>query len=57
MGMTMLRISKCFIADESGATAIEYGMIAAGVAGAVVAVIVGLGTKVNTMWQTVLSAL
>ncbi len=53
----MLRISKCFIADESGATAIEYGMIAAGVAGAVVAVIVGLGTKVNTMWQTVLSAL
>ena len=36
-----------FIADESGATAIEYGLIAAGIALAIIAVVNGLGTNLN----------
>ncbi|MGH6741787.1 MAG: Flp family type IVb pilin [Bradyrhizobium sp.] len=34
-----------FLADESGATAIEYGLIAAAIALAIIALINGLGTK------------
>lgn len=37
-----------FVKDESGATAIEYGLIAAGIALAVIAVVNGIGTKLNT---------
>ena len=37
-----------FIADETGATAIEYGIIAAGVAAAIAAVVFGLGSSVKT---------
>jgi pilus assembly protein Flp/PilA len=40
-------IIKTFIADESGATAIEYGLIAAGIALAIIAVVNGLGTNLN----------
>jgi pilus assembly protein Flp/PilA len=36
-----------FVADESGATAIEYGLIAAGIALAIIAVVNGLGTNLN----------
>ena len=39
-------VSK-FVADESGATAIEYGLIAAGIALAIIAVVNGLGTNLN----------
>jgi pilus assembly protein Flp/PilA len=39
-------VSK-FISDESGATAIEYGLIAAGIALAIIAVVNGLGTNLN----------
>jgi pilus assembly protein Flp/PilA len=38
---------KKFIADESGATAIEYGLIAAGISLAIIAVVNGLGTNLN----------
>jgi pilus assembly protein Flp/PilA len=41
----------------SGATAIEYSMIAAGVALAIVASITSLGATVDGMWDSVLSAL
>ena len=38
-----------FVKDESGATAIEYGLIAAGISVAIIAVVVnGIGTKLNT---------
>ena len=37
-----------FVKDESGATAIEYGLIAAGISVAIIAVVNGLGTKLNT---------
>ena len=36
---------KKFIRDESGATAIEYGLIAAGIAVAIITVVQGLGTS------------
>ena len=39
---------KQFLADESGATAIEYGLIAAGIALAIIAVVNGLGSNNNT---------
>ena len=37
-----------FAKDESGATAIEYGLIAAGIALAIIATVNGLGSKLNT---------
>lgn len=40
-------IFNTFIADESGATAIEYGLIAAGISLAIIAVVNGLGTNLN----------
>ena len=36
-----------FVKDESGATAIEYGLIAAGISVAIIAVVQGLGTKLS----------
>lgn len=42
-----------FLKDESGATAIEYGLIAAGIAVAVIAVVNGLGTKLNTRFNSI----
>ena len=36
-----------FVKDESGATAIEYGLIAAGIALAIIAVVNGLGSNLN----------
>ncbi len=36
-----------FMNDDSGATAIEYGLIAAGISVAIIAVVNGLGSKVN----------
>jgi pilus assembly protein Flp/PilA len=37
-----------FVKDESGATAIEYGLIAAGISLAIIAAVNGLGTTLNT---------
>ncbi len=46
-----------FVKDESGATAIEYGLIAAGSSIAIIAVVNGLGTKLNTVFGSVSSQL
>ncbi len=46
-----------FIAAQRGATAIEYALIATGIAMALVAIVASLGTKVNTMWSSVATAL
>ena len=43
----MKTIVSRFLKDESGATAIEYGLIAAGISVAIIAVVNGLGTKLN----------
>jgi pilus assembly protein Flp/PilA len=42
-----------FVKDESGATAIEYGLIAAGIAVAIVAVVQALGTNLQSTFSTV----
>ncbi len=42
-----------FVKDESGATAIEYGLIAAGISLAIIAVVNGLGTNLNTKFTTI----
>jgi pilus assembly protein Flp/PilA len=39
--------------DESGATAIEYGLIAAGLSIAITTVVNGLGTKLNTKFTSI----
>lgn len=41
----MAKLLRCFLKDESGATAIEYGLIAAGIAVAIIAVVQGVGTN------------
>jgi pilus assembly protein Flp/PilA len=46
-----------FLADESGATAIEYGLIAAGISLAIIAVVNGLGTNLNTKFTAVNNSL
>lgn len=42
-----------FWRDESGATAIEYGMIAALIAVAIITVIQTVGTKLNTAFTSI----
>jgi pilus assembly protein Flp/PilA len=46
-----------FLKDDSGATAIEYSLIAAGIALAIIAVVNGLGTKLNTKFSSISSQL
>jgi pilus assembly protein Flp/PilA len=50
-------ITTKFWADESGATAIEYGLIAAGISLAIIAVVNGLGTTLSTKFSTVNTSL
>ena len=49
----MKNLVSRFIKDESGATAIEYGLIAAGISVAIIAVVNGLGTKLNTAFTSI----
>ena len=46
-----------FLRDESGATAIEYGLIAAGISVAIITVVQSLGSNLNTTFTSVSSAL
>lgn len=48
---------KKFLSNESGATAIEYGLIAAGISLAIIAVVNGLGTSLNTQFTSISSSL
>jgi len=50
-------VLKKFLKDEAGATAIEYGLIAAGIAVAIIAVTKGLGSKLNTTFTSIQGAL
>jgi pilus assembly protein Flp/PilA len=52
-----MRLIVRFLKDETAATAIEYGLIATGIAVAIIPVITGLGTKLKTTFSTVQSAL
>jgi pilus assembly protein Flp/PilA len=42
-----------FLTDESGATAIEYGLIAAGISVAIIATVNALGTQLNTTFSSI----
>ena len=46
-----------FLSDESGTTAIEYALIAAGISVAIAATLTNVGSSVTNMWQTVRNAL
>jgi pilus assembly protein Flp/PilA len=48
---------KKFFWDESGATAIEYGLIAAGISVAIIAVVQGVGSSLNTTFTSISTAL
>jgi pilus assembly protein Flp/PilA len=48
-----MRMVIGFLKDESGATAIEYGLIAAGISVAIISVVKGLGTKLNSTLSSV----
>ena len=42
-----------FVKDDSAATAIEYGLIAAGISVAIIAVVNGLGSSLNAKFNTI----
>ena len=46
-----------FMSDESGATAIEYGLIAAGISLAIIAAVNGLGTNLSDRFTSINSSL
>ena len=51
------RLIPRFLADQSGATAIEYCLIAAGISIVIVTVVNGLGTQLNNKYALVSTAL
>jgi pilus assembly protein Flp/PilA len=53
----MRSLLRRFWLDEKGATAIEYGLIAAGIALAIIAIVNGLGTRLNTKFTAINSSL
>ena len=52
-----LRHVIAFLRDERAATAIEYGLIATGIAVAIIPVITGVGSKTKTVFTTIQAAL
>jgi pilus assembly protein Flp/PilA len=52
-----MRLIVRFFKDESAATAIEYALIATGIAVAIIPVLAGLGTKVKSTFSSISSAL
>jgi pilus assembly protein Flp/PilA len=56
-GGTVKKIVAKFWADQSGATAIEYGLIAAGISLAIIAAVNGLGSTLNTKFSSINSSL
>jgi pilus assembly protein Flp/PilA len=54
---TIVPLVLRFMRDDGGATAIEYAMIASGIAVAIATTIVTLGSSVNGLYGTVLTAM
>lgn len=52
-----MKIIARFLNDETAATAIEYGLIAAGIALAIIAAVNGLGAKLNARFSSINSSL
>ena len=55
--MTMKTFISQFMSDESGATAIEYGLIAALIAVVIIAAVTALGTNISTQFTKVATAI
>jgi pilus assembly protein Flp/PilA len=55
--LVMKNLIARFVKDESGATAIEYGLIAAGIALAIIATVNGLGTNLNAKFTSINTSL
>jgi pilus assembly protein Flp/PilA len=53
----MKQLIHNFWEDQSGATAIEYGLIAAGISLAIIAIVNGIGTNLNTKYTAINSSL
>jgi pilus assembly protein Flp/PilA len=53
----MNKLFARFLNDQSGATAIEYGLIAAGISIAIITVVNGLGSTLNTKFTDINSSL
>jgi len=53
----MTALATRFLKDESGATAIEYGLIAAGISVAIIAVVNNLGSKLKSTFTAISSQL
>ena len=53
----MKALFKRFLNDQTGATAIEYGLIAAGISVTIIVVVTGIGTQLNTAFASVNSQL
>jgi pilus assembly protein Flp/PilA len=51
-----MRSLRDFVRDDGGATAIEYALIASGIAAAIAAVVMTMGTSVQGMYQSVANA-
>jgi pilus assembly protein Flp/PilA len=52
-----MRLILKFLRDQTGATAIEYGLIAAGISLAIIGVIDGMGSKLNTKFASLNTSL
>jgi pilus assembly protein Flp/PilA len=50
-------IFERFLTDETGATAIEYGLIAAGISIAIIVAVNGLGSNLNNVFNSVNTSL
>ncbi len=50
---TMHGLKRKFISDEEGATAIEYGLIAAGIAVAIIAAVFAIGDELNNFFVAI----
>jgi pilus assembly protein Flp/PilA len=53
----MTKFVKLFAADESGATAIEYGLIAAGISVAIIGILGTMSTSIIATFQAVIDAM
>ena len=53
----MRTLIQRFLCDEQGATAIEYGLIAAGISVAIITVVQGLGTKLSDTFTNITTAI
>jgi len=52
-----LKLIKAFVADESGATAIEYALLASGIALFIISGVNSVGTKINSKFASIQTSL